>query len=606
MHKLNFKSSVVSIVSSHSRDGLASFTGLEVARSSGTVCLSHFPGGAFCIGRRHSTSSDAVTYDKTGAPVRGKNYNKFLNRKSLGNFRYSSQNDDNTVRSPPPIINNLPSRKPLHQSTDIQGSTKSLHPGSNNSGDLKSQLRKAYDDALHFCHSKKLPEDVDPSAVFACNRLNLRDIEVYGFDYDYTLVCYRKDLETLIYNLGREVLLDRFKYPEAIRKLEYDPGFAVRGLHYDIKKGLLLKVDCFMQVQLGSVYRGLSAVKDEEVLELYGSRKIPVTYIEPPHQYNTPNTESLNMAQLADLFSLPEMNLLCNVTEYLHQNGIDYHPESLFRDVKESVQSIHPVMHQIVSKNPEKYLEFDPFMREYLKTLRDNGKNVFLITNSPYNFVNKGLSYTVGEDWQNFFDVVVVAARKPHFFSSDSIPFRVYDPTLDARLWEKVTKMESGQIYYGGTLKQFQSLTGWKGDKVVYFGDHAYTDLADVTLHHGWRTGAIIKELEHEIETLNSPDFKSAMNWLQFLTSLLETYQDLEDPEAQQIIKEWWHERNLIRKKTKAIFNPQFGSLFRTHLNPTFFSKRLFRFADIYTSSVTNLMKYSTRHTFYPRRGESR
>jgi hypothetical protein len=44
----------------------------------------------------------------------------------------------------------------------------------------------------------------------------------------------------------------------------------------------------------------------------------------------------------------------------------------------------------------------------------------------------------------------------------------------------------------------------------VYFGDHAYTDLdlADVTLHHGWRTGAIIKELETEIETLNSPDFK--------------------------------------------------------------------------------------------------
>lgn len=47
-----------------------------------------------------------------------------------------------------------------------------------------------------------------------------------------------------------------------------------------------------------------------------------------------------------------------------------------------------------------------------------------------------------------------------------------------------------------GTLKQFQMLTGWKGEKVVYFGDHAYTDLADVTLHHGWRTGAIIKELE--------------------------------------------------------------------------------------------------------------
>lgn len=59
--------------------------------------------------------------------------------------------------------------------------------------------------------AKKLPEDVDPTAVFACNRLNLRDIHVYGFDYDYTLVNYKKQLESLIYNLGREVLLEKFK-----------------------------------------------------------------------------------------------------------------------------------------------------------------------------------------------------------------------------------------------------------------------------------------------------------------------------------------------------------------------------------------------------------
>ena len=40
------------------------------------------------------------------------------------------------------------------------------------------------------------------------------------------------------------------------------------------------------------------------------------------------------MVQLADLFSVPEMGLLCNVTEYFLRNHIDYHPEILFRDVK--------------------------------------------------------------------------------------------------------------------------------------------------------------------------------------------------------------------------------------------------------------------------------
>jgi hypothetical protein len=38
-------------------------------------------------------------------------------------------------------------------------------------------------------------------------------------------------------------------------------------------------------------------------------------------------------------------------------------------------------------------------------------------------------------------------------------------------------------------------MTGWKGQRVLYFGDHPYSDLADASLMHGWRTGAIIKEL---------------------------------------------------------------------------------------------------------------
>lgn len=46
-----------------------------------------------------------------------------------------------------------------------------------------------------------------------------------------------------------------------------------------------------------------------------------------------------------------------------------------------------------------------------------------------------------------------------------------------------------------GTVKQLQELTGWNGSQVLYFGDHPYSDLADVTLEHGWRTGAIISEL---------------------------------------------------------------------------------------------------------------
>jgi hypothetical protein len=48
---------------------------------------------------------------------------------------------------------------------------------------------------------------------------------------------------------------------------------------------------------------------------------------------------------------------------------------------------------------------------------------------------------------------------------------------------------------FQGTVKQLQDMTGWRGEQVLYFGDHPYSDLADVTLEHGWRTGAIINEL---------------------------------------------------------------------------------------------------------------
>ena len=60
----------------------------------------------------------------------------------------------------------------------------------------------------------------------------------------------------------------------------FDPNFAIRGLHYDIEKGLLMKLDSFLQIQLGTVYRGLSPVPDVEVLKLYKNKTVPLAYVE--------------------------------------------------------------------------------------------------------------------------------------------------------------------------------------------------------------------------------------------------------------------------------------------------------------------------------------
>lgn len=50
------------------------------------------------------------------------------------------------------------------------------------------------------------------------------------------------------------------------------------------------------------------------------------------------------------------------------------------------------------------------------------------------------------------------------------------------------------------------------------------------------------------------------------------------------------------------MFNPQFGSMFRTYHNMSFFCRRLNRLADIYTSRLPNMLNYSDDHTFFPRR----
>lgn len=210
-------------------------------------------------------------------------------------------------------------------------------------------------------------------------------MNIYGFDYDYTLACYKPSLDILLYNLARDNLINIFKYPYEIANLKYVPGFAVRGLHYDIEKGLLLKLDSFLQIQLGAVYKGLTAVNDEEVLNLYKNRFIPISYVEGAKHIN-PESKT-KMMQLADLFSVPEMCLLCNVAQYLENSSIDYHPEILFHDIKQSVRLSHPVMHKIVTENVQEYIEPNEMLNKYFEKLISSNKKLFLVTNSPFHFV---------------------------------------------------------------------------------------------------------------------------------------------------------------------------------------------------------------------------
>ncbi|XP_066561326.1 5'-nucleotidase domain-containing protein 3 isoform X2 [Amia ocellicauda] len=469
--------------------------------------------------------------------------------------------------------------------------------------DMTSSLWALYNE------TKKQTEDLvpaiagnylNPDSIFANNEMSLEDIEIYGFDYDYTLAFYSHHLHTLIFNIARDILIQEHRYPEGLREYDYISDFVIRGLHYDVQKALLMKIDAFHYIQLGTVYRGLHPVSEKEVIAMYEGSHVP---LEQMSDFYGKSSHGHTMKQFMDIFSLPEMTLLSCVNDYFMKHNIDYEPVHLYKDVKEAIGDVHVrgIMYRAVEADIGKYIRYGEQTHAVLRKLSENGKKMFLITNSPFDFVSRGMNYIVGKDWRDLFDVVIVQADKPGFFNDRRKPFRrVTDKGV--LLWDRIHKLEKGQIYKQGNLYEFLRLTGWRGSKVLYFGDHIYSDLADLTLKHGWRTGAIIPELRQEIKIMNTEEYVHTTTWLQGLTSLVENMQVHRDPASQMVLQEWIKEREAMRSRTKDIFNPQFGSLFRTYHNPTYFSRRLSRFADIYMASLSCLLNYDLHHTFFPRR----
>lgn len=52
---------------------------------------------------------------------------------------------------------------------------------------------------------------MNAEGVFACNELDLKEVNIYGFDYDYTLALYKPTMDYLLYNLGRQILIEQYK-----------------------------------------------------------------------------------------------------------------------------------------------------------------------------------------------------------------------------------------------------------------------------------------------------------------------------------------------------------------------------------------------------------
>ncbi|RHY15600.1 hypothetical protein DYB25_012693, partial [Aphanomyces astaci] len=211
-----------------------------------------------------------------------------------------------------------------------------------------------------FEPTKTLPKQSTRN-VFANNLLRLGQVEVIGFDYDYTLCHYTEELQRLIYNMARDAMVHdihiclfvhaaysvhKLRYPHALLgALEYDPSFAIRGLAIDTEKALLCKISSHQKLSYTEI-----------LLAYNGSRHIPISY------------RAECMKPLNDLFSVAQACLFADVIQFFTDHDIAYEPRAVHEDIESSIAEVHTSgkMHKAVVQDLPLYMEPNTQLRELL------------------------------------------------------------------------------------------------------------------------------------------------------------------------------------------------------------------------------------------------
>src|SRR5215471_19020994 len=161
--------------------------------------------------------------------------------------------------------------------------------------------------------------------VFVNRNLRMDEIELIGFDMDYTLALYNQpNLEALSIRCTLEKLVQQRGYPAEILRLDYDPAFAVRGLVVDRIHGNVLKMDRYGHV--GRVYHGRQKLDKETRHRLYRMERIRLS--------------APRYAWIDTLFALPEAVMYAAIVELLEQRGKVAYAQ-LWQDIRESIDEAH-------------------------------------------------------------------------------------------------------------------------------------------------------------------------------------------------------------------------------------------------------------------------
>jgi 5'-nucleotidase len=453
------------------------------------------------------------------------------------------------------------------------------------------------------------PQPVPPERRVWCNRtLNLRAIRAVGYDMDYTLVHYRTEAwERAAFESALQPLELR-KWP--VQGLSFDPASVIQGLAFDLELGNLVKATRFGYVI--QAHHGTRPLSFEAQRETYSS-----TFVD----LSEPRWEFMNT-----LFSLSEASLFAQLVDRLDAGEL---PENMgYRDLHRILRSALDEAHNLgelksqIAADPDRFVELDPELPLTLLDQKQAGKRLLLVTNSDWNYTCSMMTYALDRflpnkmKWRDLFDLVIVEARKPLFFSGRHAVYRLVDEQRGL-LQPHRSALEFGDAYVGGDALLVESSLGLSGSQILYVGDHLFGDVHVSKDMLRWRTGLILREIETEIRALEKERRAEAE-----LTALMSQKIELDNRIAHLRLARQRTEREYgpqppagstdaleaaingaaeeslaldgkiapLAKAFAALGNPSWGPLMRAGSDKSLFARQVERYADVYTSRVSNFL----------------
>ncbi len=441
-----------------------------------------------------------------------------------------------------------------------------------------------------------------------CNRtLNLRSIRAVGYDMDYTLVHYRtNEWEREAFQRALQPL-ERRGWP--VKHLTFDPESVIQGLAFDLELGNVVKATRFGYII--RAHHGTRPLSFEEQRAAYSS-----TFVD----LSDPRWQFMNT-----LFSLSEANLFAQLVDLLDDGKL---PGTLgYRDIHRILLGALDEAHNLselktqIMADPDRFVEQDPDLPLTLLDQKTAGKRLLLITNSDWTYTRAMMSYTFdgrlprSMKWRELFDLIIVEARKPGFFSSRQALYRVIDEE-QGLLRSHRGALEPGSVYAGGDAQLVESSLGLSGAEILYLGDHLFGDVHVSKEMLRWRTALILREMESEIEAI-----EKSRNMEAQLRELMARKTDLDARlarlrlERQRLQNRYGPRpgaslaeleasiRSLAEESQKLdetiaplarcsgeMGNATWGPLMRAGNDKSLFARQVERYADVYTSRVSNFL----------------